>query len=506
MATDDIIDKVFSLFSGDDSTDDKQNMLKAIAKELTQSKHAKFFHVRSEETDPSFPSFLFSVYKTIFPIKEFYKDEKKLAKLKSLIVESCIDKNIQETIKQIEVASLDEKAKTMTGEALIAEIQSNVDKLIVQFDPNKISTVNHRYELAGALGQFVKYNFAGFFKKFDPHFADGSFIVEPRFPAIKVILIVDQLGELLTITQSLKPEEDWNSLLNMLKTVEGQDVAMPEQFNTMIKSIREIHTSKIIELMVQYTLKNPVWQWKHLQIHETIGEDWLEGKKSEAYGYIAKINNAKKNSQIKVLTNQIFESSDLVRMDNYTVQISETYRRKKVDHFIFAEGINYLKAFLDDYIVKEIKEVCDILLIRGQWTNNTMAREMSEAFHRLEDILGPIVDLDTVMGEDGADGSRLRAAMLRIDRDPTQARYINSIVAKTNETALEIINEAAQSLIVIGKHLKNLIEDLQKKHPELLVNWKELNLASKEPLVNRMVADFKKINYFIQLMHLCTQQ
>jgi hypothetical protein len=103
MATDDLIDKVFSLFSNEGLTDDKQNMLKGIAKELAQSKFAKFFRIRTEETDPSFSSSLFSTYKTIFPIKEFYKDEKKLAKLKSLIVESCIDKNIQETIKQLEV-------------------------------------------------------------------------------------------------------------------------------------------------------------------------------------------------------------------------------------------------------------------------------------------------------------------------------------------------------------------------------------------------------------------
>jgi hypothetical protein len=505
MATDDIIDKVFSLFSNEGSADDKQNMLKGIAKELSQSKYAKYFRVRTEEVDPSFSSFLFSVYKTIFPIKEFFKDEKKLAKLKSLIVESCIDKNIQETTKQLEISTLDEKAKTTTGEALIVEIQSNIDKLNAQFDQNKITTVNHRYELAGALGQFVSYNYAGFFKKFDPHFADGSFIIEPRFPAIKTILIIDQIGEFLTITQPLRPEEDWNALLNLLKAVEGVDLVAADQFNTMIKNLREVHTSKILELMVQYTLKNPLWQWKHSTFRETIGEDWLEGKKSEALAYVAKINNAKKNSQIKVLTNQIFESADLVRLDNYTAQVGETYRRKKLDTFLFAEGVNYLKAFIDDFVGKEIKELSDILLIRGQWTNNNMSREMSEALHKLEDVLGPIADLDILMGEEGADGSRLRAAMLRVDRDPTQARYINSIVGKTNDSALEIINEAAQALIVVGKHLKNLIEDLQKKHPELLVNWRELNLASKEPLANRMVADFKKINYFVQLMHLCTQ-
>ena len=134
-----------------------------------------------------------------------------------------------------------------------------------------------------------------------------------------------------------------------------------------------------------------------------------------------------------------------------------------------------------------------------------MSREMSEAIHILAEAQMPIADLDRLMGDDGTDGSRLRASVMRIDRDPTQARYINSIMNKVNGEALEIISDSAKALIIIGKHLKNLIEDIQKKHPELLVNWRELNLASKEPIAQRMVTGFKKINYFIQLMHLCTQ-
>jgi len=501
----DLLDKMLSIFSSDGSTDDKTNMLKGIAKELAQNKYTKFFRVRTEETDPSFSSFLFSVYKIIYPVKEFFRDDSKLEKLKYMIIQSCIDSNIQDTIKRLDVAALDEKARTMTPEDLISSIQGDVDTLTQQFNHDRISTVNYRYELAAVLGRFVRYNFSGFFKKFDSHFADGSFIIEPKFPAIKTILIVDQIGEFLSVTLPLKPEEDWDGLLSLIKMCEGRDIINPEQFNAMIKTIREIHASKILELMVQYTLRNPVWQYKNPIIRETIGEEWLEAKKAEAYDYIAKINDAQKNSQIRALTNEIFESADLVRLENYTAQMGEIYRRKNLEFFLYAEGLNYLKAFLDDYVDKEIKEMCDILLIRGQWTNNQMSKEMSEAMHALLDTLEPINTLDIVMSEDGVDGSRLRPAMMRIDRDPTQARYINNIVTKNNEQALEIINEAAQALIIIGKHLKNFIDDVQKKHPEMLVNWREVNLASKEPIKERMIANFKRINFFIQLMHLCTQ-
>ena len=433
------------------------------------------------------------------------KDEKKVAQLKALTVESSIDAHVKETIKRLDTAALDEKAKTIPGEQLAASIQADIDLLVRQFDSSHIAAANRRSELILALNQFVSYNFYVFFKKFDPHFADGTFTVESKFPAIKTILMIDQIGEILTITQFLKQEEDWNSLLNLMKVIEGHDVVDVQQFNAMITTFREIHTTRILELIVQYTLRNPVWHFKHSVIHETVGDKWLELKKAEAQGYILKLNNAKKNSQISALTKEIFESTELVRLDNYTVHISEGFRRKNVEHFLYAEGLNYLKAFLDDYVEKEIKELCEIIVIRGQWANNMMSREMSEALHALLELPPSILDLDTAMGEDGSDGSRLRAAMLRVDRDHTQVRYINSIVTNNNNEALEIIKEAAQELITIGKHLKNLIEDVQKKHPELLVNWREINLYSKEPLSQRMTKIFKKINYFVQLMHLCTQ-
>jgi len=501
----DLMDKVFSFFSGEGLTDEKQNMLKHTAKELSQSKFAKYFRVKTEEIDPSFSSFLFSIYKVIYPIRQFMRDEKKVARLKQITIESCIDADILEIINRLDHATLDAKAKTTSGEELKASIQADSEKLTALFDQGRITVANRRYELAAALGQFVKYNFPAYFKKFDAHFIDGSFSIEPKFPAIKAVLIVNEIGEFLTVTQAIKPDDDWNGLLNILRACEGQELVNREQFSMMINTLREIHTSRILELIVQYTLRNPVWQWRHISFHENIGDEWLEVKKAEADSYVMKIDNAKKNSQISALTKQIFEATDLVRLDNYTVQLGEPYRRRNLENFLYAEGLNYLKVFLEDYVEKEIKELCDILLIRGQWTNNTMAREMSESLHTLLDESTSIATLDSEMSDDGVDGSRLRAAMLRIDRDPTQARYINAIVGKNNDQALEIINEAAQALIVIGKHMKNLIDDVQKKHPELLINWKELIYVSKDPLAQRMTTDFKRINYFVQLMHLCTQ-
>ena len=146
----DFMDKVFSLFSGEGMTDDKQNMLKGIGKELSQNKYAKFFRVRTEEADPSFSSFLFSVYKTIYPIKMFMKDEKKMNMLRAMIVDSCTDNTIKETLSRLDIETLDKKARMMPGEQLIETIQADIDLLNNQFDSMHIVNVNRRYELISA--------------------------------------------------------------------------------------------------------------------------------------------------------------------------------------------------------------------------------------------------------------------------------------------------------------------------------------------------------------------
>ena len=130
---------------------------------------------------------------------------------------------------------------------------------------------------------------------------------------------------------------------------------------------------------------------------------------------------------------------------------------------------------------------------------------MSDGFHEVMEIVNEITQLDATLDEDGSNGPRLRGALLRVDRDKTQTRYIQSIIKTLNEEALNIINRAVPSLIVVGKHFKMLLEDCDKKHSELVMNWKELAGFSKTPISQRISAAYKKINYFVQLMILETK-
>jgi hypothetical protein len=353
--------------------------------------------------------------------------------------------------------------------------------------------------------QLANCDYPGLLKKFDPNFTDGPFGADPKFSPVKTLTVAKDLGEFLMVSQNINPDSDWKTLLKLLKICAGEELISENQFAQMLIGLRDVINSKVLELMVQLGSKNPVWSCRAKIPDEHIADAWLELRTAKAQECINRINTAQKNKHINILVKDIFDTDEFERLEYYTAKKSETYHKRGMSPFAYASGLNYLSVFLSDYLEKEIHELCDILLIRGQWTNNNFSKEMSEALHQLLALPERITSLDASLSDDGSDGSRLKAALLRVDRDKTQIRYMNSIIDNINDTALEILENAAQHCMVIEKHLKNLAEDVQKKHPEMVRNWRELNSVSKDPLSQQIARDSQRINCFIQLMQLFVQ-
>jgi hypothetical protein len=503
----DLMGKVISFFSGDSNEhlSDKDLILHQRLKEIAQNKHAKLYRTKTGEVDPSLAEFLYAVYKTILPVRMFMKDTAKMIRLRQIVLEAFMDDLVTETVRRLNPALIEERIQTTPPAEIIAQIEADLAKLSAGFDSFRIAGADRCYSLVMALFQLVNFDYPSLLKKFDPNFTEGQFGGEPKFAAVRAELAVKGISEFLAVALAINPEEDWKTLLELLKLCAGQELVPPERFSQTVIGLREMCNSNILQLITQCAIKNPVWECKPRIPSEHIGEAWLETRIAEGREYINQINISQRSRQIGSLARRIFDAEDAIRLKDYTVDRAKVFRQKALGDFIYAEGLNYLRIFLEDYFERDIHELCDILLIRGQWTDIAASMEMSEAHHQLLEFSARIIAFDETLAEDGGEGSRLKAALLRIDRDHTQERYISSIIKGCNEEALEIINSAVQQLVITGKYLKSTAEDLGKKPPELIINWRELHLASKDPIMQRMTEGYKKINYLVQLLRLCTQ-
>jgi len=507
---DDIVGKVMSLFSSEKTANlsDREIILQQRHKELGENKYARFFRPKTDEADVPLAQFFYSLYKMISPLRGFMKDAAKMTHLRQIVMEAFMDPAIVETIRRLNPQAIEARSKTTAAADLVHEISTDIDKLNTGFNSARINGVNRCYNMILAVTHLVNFDYPGLLKKFAPNFTESAGAEAPKFVPVKVEAVTKEISDFLTVSQGVVPESDWQTLLKLLKACAREELISEAQFSQMLAGLRDIFNSKILLLIVQYGSKNPVWACKPRIPDEHVAEAWVEAKTLKAQACIDMINIKEKKQKIDALAKEIFDGEeDLVQLENYTAARSEAYQKKELADFAYAEGINYLSCFLSGCFDREIHHLCDLVLIRGQWTNNAASKEMSESMHQIMGLSDSVTRLDEGLAVDGQDGARLKAALVRVDKDPTQMRYINTIIATINETAQEILDHAALHFSVISKHLKSLGDDVQKKHPELLVNWRELSAVSgkENPLAPQLVRINDKVHLFVQMMQLCAQ-
>ena len=499
----DILDKVISFISRDgEHGSDKDMLLRQIAKEIAHTKYAKFYRPRQDEADVSFAQFFFSVYKIIYPLQVFLKDPVREAKIKQITLEAFLDKPTMDLIKRLSPEAIAEREKS-AGVDFAKQLEEDLSALVIGFDSRRIAKADKCYNLIAFLKQFVFFDYCSLLRKFDPEIIEGEFITQPKFSPVDIIILARELTGFLAIMPSFDIDEDWKTVFEILKYCHNRvDVIPLAQWESLLVSLKDIKQSKIMELMSKLATRNPILDVKASIPHEPLSAYWLEQKTREIRTVINGITDSQRNAKISAMVNAVFGPMVTARLSYYNPGKSKVLIDKGLNDYVYASALNYLATFIQEFICKEIHELCDILLVRGQWTNNAACRQMSDSFHDVNAIITDINALDESLAEDGSNGPRLRGALLRVDRDRAQARYINTIISSVNEEALHIINKAISPLIVVGKHFKMLMEDCEKKPFELIRNWRELSAVSKVPISQRISAAYKKINYFVQLMRL----
>jgi hypothetical protein len=503
---DNILGRVVSFIAGGDEPDsDKKILLKQVVKELGQNRLGKFYRLRTEELDPSFAAYINELYKIAYPACVFAQNAARVNRLRQLTVEIFLPKEALELVRRLRPEAVQERVKQLEPKELSRQLKDDLNALRAAFDGGRVASMNRCYNLITALIQFARFDFLSLLRHFDTSLPEGVAGYVPRFQPAKAADVVGEMGRFRAVIQNLEPGDDWKNALGALKIArDGQELFPFNTWNMLLTNLREVKNSNIIELIGQLATKNPIWQVKYEAIDEQLAETWLLAKENEVNVVVEGVLAKQRNSRIEALAAGVFGAVSVTKLNFYNREISDACIDIGLNGFAYAAPLNYLMAFIQDFIAKEMQELCEILLVRGQWINNALSLEMSEAFHAVTDTVEPIGHLDLSLSDAGTYGPRFRGALSRAERDKTQARYANNIAEELDEKALYLINQAVQGLVIVGKHMKNLLGDSQKTLPEIVINWKELGYFSKLPIALRLTEGYKKINYFVQLMLLQT--
>lgn len=488
-----------SLFNSNDPEAFKKKQLKAIAKDLSKSKF-HFFKASSKEVDPSLAKFIYEVYKIISPAQQIFENANPNA-LKSMVITSFMNEaQIAETECFTE-AYITEMAHKLPVKDVKEGITQKFEEFKKNFDDAKLGRIDRLYTKFMLFKSFVQFDFYFFLKKFDSTIKERNFNAPPKFQPINGTYIIEDLKNFIDIAWGLPFDQDWDDMFKFLKQTRGAEIVAAGTWKKILNRIKTIKDQGVFEMLIQYFSEDPRYKSEYKSEEFFIVDDYINSLKKQWEDVIYALEKKQTAGKVESLASQIFGTAQVPKLSNYNQNSGNIYERKGLGAFLYTDPLAYTKAFLLEYTKKEIRELSDILLVRGDWANPQLSKPMSQAYHDLLEISSKISELDNRLSEQMDLGNKLKTYLPRSDRDKEARNIIQIALRDANNAAAEIIIETTKDYITYAKNLKMLLEDFVKyPKSEIILNWRDIDHFAEGQLKKMSIEAYKKLYAFVQLM------
>ena len=494
--------KIFGdMFASSDPEAKKKRELKLIGKQISKSKY-KFYKLQTKQLLPPFAKLFYDIYKIISPAQTMFSNMQTSNVLKNAIIEYYLSDRQKEALARLSDDYIISSAEKTGVKELYAEVKKDIEILSSSFDSQKTASIEILYNQFMTFTSFVSYDFFMLLKKFDPSMQERNFSSTPVFSPVKASSAVDDLKDFLAVAWALPQKTDWTILIKFVKAYKSVDLVQAGLWNKVVARLNSMRTERTLENIIEYTTDTPGYNAPPAKTNEKLIEVYLNKLKTQTEQTLKKISTDKKNSKTGEFLNAIFCTTDVVKLKNYVNTANEYFIKRGLPQYTLCNPLNYLKAFLNDYFKKDVRELSDFILVRGKWVSAELSNEMSNAYHSLLEISEKITAFDDSLGENVASGSKLKSLSSKADRDKEALHALQASLKDVNNQAFTFITRSSQYMIVYAKTLKRLIDEVDNPKPELLMNWQEVIHVSNGDVKPLMTRVYKMLYQFVSLLQI----
>jgi hypothetical protein len=497
-------DRLFSFFhpGKKHEQDRKRRLMRQLVKDLTANRFARFYKPRMMEVQPGMGKFFYTLYHALSHAQAFLQKAAASTRLKQITVEAFLDAGQLDARQRLDADFLERRAKTMPIIEVSRLLKEDLGLLAGVFDADFIALVDGCYNQVLTLVYLAEFDYFLFLQKFDPALLERNFNLPPQFKAVRGTTIVEEVKDFLEIFYPFDTEADWTLPLRILKTYkDGLDVITAAEWSKLTGSLRELRRSAVLELMVRHISQDPAWELKVSPAEEHIAAAYLEDRRREVDHALTGFLSSHKQNLVNSLVRDLFRDSDILQYQYYSGQDREGLSALGLEGFIHAQSLNYLKAFLVEFFEKDIRDLCELLLIRGLWSSMEQSREMFGAFYRLQDRAGLLASLEQSLSENGEEGARLRSVMAKSGRSRSQLHNLERMVQWINEQSWDLLCDTADAFVQLGQWFKAILVDA-KNDGSLIKNFRELQRETVPPLPQRLILAYRQIYQYLQIQQI----
>lgn len=495
-----IWDKVLSaLGMSGDSDKEKNRVLKEIKKNLKKN-YKKYVKVGANLLEPAFPKIFYEFYTVVGPAQTLLANAATSGALKTLVIELNLTDRQRQLEDTFQEAAIRARANQIPIGDLTEELKKALIEFVGSFDAEITKKIDSLYNQLLVFLEFISYKYYFLLKKFDAGLPERDFNYLPRWEAISGEYIVEDLKEFMEVIQGISAVTGWDEVLNALKEYRNVDVVNRDAWKKALTNLLGLKKSGLLQNIIMYFGREPDYKPLSTPPSERIVESYVTMVRTQTELILTKIVKERKSQKVQQLVKQVFGTDAVSRTKNYTEKANLTFGKKMMGGYLYIEPVNYLKAFLMDTYKRDIRELANMLLVKGQWYSPPLSQPFSESFYYLMEMADKLIAWDDSLAEDSDKGMKLKNYMMRFDRDANARVSLNQMLKDINGQAKQFLTDAVNHLVVIGKVLKQGVEDLAKPKHDLITNWKTLENSTDKNLREWMAELYKNLYYFVQLM------
>jgi hypothetical protein len=481
--------------NSDSSDMERKKLLSIVVRDINRSRHRKWYLMRRKELTDEVGAFFYELYRLSIHAGNSMQNAAESEQLKTLAVEFHMDEPLLALRDRLSSQAIEQRASSLTNEELSAQVERDITQFTTDFDMAFIENVNRYYNLLLAFSQFVVFDFSDLLKCFDPALSERDTVFQPKLRRIDAEKVIEIIKDFLEISYPLEENQDWATVLSLAAHYKENLGITLEDWKTILIELSSIQSTSILVLIVRHVDQDPDWKTIPRIPREHIAEAYLTVVIDTAKASLHTIIRTREQDKLERLLSAVFGQAELAnRLHYYMAEDHEILLKSGMEGYRYFNELNYLKTFILDFYKKDIRELFDMFILRGQWGKANMNRQFTDSFHEVLADFEKLQEFDESLSMEGTFGVKLRSAMAK---NKSQAPIILSTI---NDAAQKLIVTLTQSLAAVEALLKALYDDYESH--SLIRNWDTLETAGV-PLEQRLSAVYQKLRDFVEALHLC---
>lgn len=465
-----LIDFIFGRRNGES---ERQN-LRNVSRQLNNSGY-KYFSFAHDQVKAPFAFYLFSIYRIVAPLREFFISHNNSEEYKERILAYSLSRSQQENLSAILPGSIRKLAETEDMKVISEECIKHFVYFKNEMNADNTNLINNMYYAVNVLCQFCLFDFYILLKKFDNEIYENSFVNMPKFTASPRNFVGSEIEDFLNNAFFLLTVDDWKSAFDFLNSLEAFPEYDFQNFVKLINSLSALEKKRVLVRMAKLMKGDSKFEYfSHSQVTD-VASQFVENVFDAMQDTINDIKQEQKDKQISILQDKLFSGKELCPLKNYSQELSETYSGRGLPQLSELESLTYLNSYYEYYVKKEICDFSEIFTIRGKSKTQGFMNDITVKYHNVLEIFNNILRFDKMLDEKFNTGFRLKALFDRMKSDSDAGIELTDEINNLNREALNFVASAIEGLTIMSQIYYDLLQDRQLSPHIKINNWDEVD-------------------------------